>query len=198
MRGLRHESQMHMVDGRYNPAYAGTTVSRGYQCLSSAIQPRVCGDYETIRHLWKPLGDTTPRMRGLREGNTIGCGSYRYNPAYAGTTLFEKLNKESWEIQPRVCGDYRGETQEKRENQDTTPRMRGLLRQAVHVIKQCRYNPAYAGTTALYIWCPGAQADTTPRMRGLLDERHAMRERRRYNPRVCGDYSRGYLTLAPF
>ena len=70
------------------------------------IQPRVCGDYETIdaetvatpdttprmRGLlfnalsWANTFDTTPRMRGLPPTLTKNEAVRRYNPAYAGTT----------------------------------------------------------------------------------------------------------------
>ena len=157
-------------------------------------------------------------MRGLREGNTIGCGSYRYNPAYAGTTALY-----IW------CPGAQA---------DTTPRMRGLPVVRHKKRGKPRYNPAYAGTTSLRVSSRPINRiqprvcgdygskngiretpyDTTPRMRGLPAERTALDPADRYNPayagtttdslqnwiicliqpRVCGDYSpRKSLNFSP-
>ena len=111
---------------RYNPAYAGTTVSSGYQCLSSAIQPRVCGDYGYIPSETEVNDDTTPRMRGLRVVCLRRDSERGYNPAYAGTTTTARTSPAGEMIQPRVCGDYNPPAAPRRLPRDTTPRMRGL------------------------------------------------------------------------
>ena len=106
MRGLLFSGFVLRGRSRYNPAYAGTTGS--LFCLAAAltIQPRVCGDYVPPARLVCADHDTTPRMRGLRDGifsRKIQC---RYNPAYAGTTRNCRAALRRPPIQPRVCGDY--------------------------------------------------------------------------------------------
>ena len=90
-------------------------------------------------------------------------------------------------IQPRVCGDYLTITMGRENDNDTTPRVRGLLPPIDFLIVLMRYNPACAGTTqapvsikpvvtiqprvcgdyvAVHL-CRDVPSDTTPRVRGL-------------------------------
>ena len=55
VRGLLGQTSAIGLQGRYNPACAGTTFGGPLFVISSTIQPRVCGDYTAI---W-----TTGRMR---------------------------------------------------------------------------------------------------------------------------------------
>ena len=131
------------------------------------IQPRVCGDYETIDAETVATPDTTPRMRGLPCSPAFPCLSPRYNPAYAGTTRILDSGGLVLPIQPRVCGDYSIRQQSQPNDRDTTPRMRGLLRHRSIGFPSFRYNPAYAGTTWCLSLCPPDSS---------------------IQPRVCGDY----------
>ena len=144
---------------------------------AGTIQPRVCGDYSSSVNLESLNRDTTPRMRGLPSGRRLRAWSLRYNPAYAGTTRLSTLKRLQRQIQPRVCGDYHVPPLSHAYHLDTTPRMRGLRSLILRWFVPARYNPAYAGTTP-----------QRPRTFQFI----------RIQPRVCGDYSREYLTLAPF
>ena len=128
MRGLRGFPKGRCIYPRYNPAYAGTTTIQSPRPIAQAIQPRVCGDYETIDAETVATPDTTPRMRGLPCSPAFPCLSPRYNPAYAGTT-------RRWGRRPPTAPD-------------TTPRMRGLPGGRHVTTCKGRYNPAYAGTTS--------------------------------------------------
>ena len=134
MRGLRGGMCMATMQERYNPAYAGTTKRASAESMVTAIQPRVCGDYETIDAETVATPDTTPRMRGLPCSPAFPCLSPRYNPAYAGTT-------RRWGRRPPTAPD-------------TTPRMRGLPGGRHVTTCKGRYNPAYAGTTWCLSLCP--------------------------------------------
>ena len=134
---------------------------------STAIQPRVCGDYIMEPSGSLRLPDTTPRVRGLRSRASSAGARRRYNPACAGTTDSYRLASASRPIQPRVCGDYVWQACWIAATIDTTPRVRGLLRRDVHDDVVTRYTPACAGTTSLL----GQPARTLP-----------------IQPRVCGDY----------
>ena len=198
MRGLLTKHPPTRAFLRYNPAYAGTTGRGVATSRKSPIQPRVCGDYfycwwRTDQHV-----DTTPRMRGLRNHRLFVLGAERYNPAYAGTTLFRRQFLFLGLIQPRVCGDYPLQQNQVQWDYDTTPRMRGLRIDGGVVEFQLRYNPAYAGTTpgpttygrpasiqprvcgdyAFQSVARSRTPDTTPRMRGLLINRVKQRARR--------------------
>ena len=208
MRGLLGLALERVLETRYNPAYAGTTVLTLPNGQQSLIQPRVCGDYTLQAHDLTLCADTTPRMRGLPHkwgwaGSILTiqprvCGDYacsssctianidttprmrglpcrrmsgwrtmRYNPAYAGTTILPQTSGLKTSIQPRVCGDYMRQMAIGVMPSDTTPRMRGLLREWANDCTDVRYNPAYAGTTIVRIEAV------------CVDE---------IQPRVCGDY----------
>ena len=145
-------------------------------------------------------------MRGLRSQGISQLANLRYNPAYAGTTRAISRCRRFMRIQPRVCGDYNRVTGPAVGLQDTTPRMRGLP--VIITLKEymSRYNPAYAGTTAVRDMQEKARKiqprvcgdydrlverddrtkDTTPRMRGLRDDLALNRWRLRYNPAYAG------------
>ena len=166
----------------------------------------MCGDYAARSVLNGLAVDTTPRVRGLRKFDGVGCQHIRYNPACAGTTGTNKVNKRIGTIQPRVCGDYELAVSLLHAHDDTTPRVRGLrpcgLRQGCLV----RYNPACAGTTMATASALPSMAiqprvcgdyfgdvkyrstlpDTTPRVRGLHRIDDAAEYNERYNPACAG------------
>ena len=87
MRGLPVSRRGQLTPRRYNPAYAGTTMTHSVFPRYLAIQPRVCGDYmRSEMRSWR-VADTTPRMRGLLFQLIKCIIQLRYNPAYAGTTV---------------------------------------------------------------------------------------------------------------
>ena len=152
---------------RYNPACAGTTAPSTMVSMPALIQPRVCGDYF---HEPSPSAcrlDTTPRVRGLRRCIIFFQFCMRYNPACAGTTRPTNVLDTHTSIQPRVCGDYDYPMIVRTLEQDTTPRVRGLLLSIASMALTSRYNPACAGTTS-------------------SSQRVAARQS--IQPRVCGDY----------
>ena len=87
MRGLLFQCELRVLKPRYNPAYAGTTKRASAESMVTAIQPRVCGDYKVPFIQPEGTADTTPRMRGLRFQPARPKHLFRYNPAYAGTTV---------------------------------------------------------------------------------------------------------------
>ena len=157
-----------VINSRYNPACAGTTVNLVFVQSNKEIQPRVCGDYSTAMYLSSCPPDTTPRVRGLLSVVEVILNSYRYNPACAGTTSTNCQNCKSIEIQPRVCGDYVTPNLFHPLFIDTTPRVRGLRLTILARATLSRYNPACAGTTL-------------PSLRPVRLVS--------IQPRVCGDYS---------
>ena len=172
MRGLLISIPFTRDGRRYNPAYAGTTQPAVCRACERLIQPRVCGDYRITSLKAERDADTTPRMRGLRVVSTSDRTTWRYNPAYAGTTAPAAANLERRQIQPRVCGDYSSASPLPMPSRDTTPRMRGLLYQVSIRPQYNRYNPAYAGTTGT---CRRPWHCST------------------IQPRVCGDYRGAFL-----
>ena len=167
MRGLLRNWRSVLRPVRYNPAYAGTTRYGYARNDFFSIQPRVCGDYQTVPGGDFLFQDTTPRMRGLPAASCPSSRARRYNPAYAGTTVGLVYNSRWCAIQPRVCGDYASRIVLLSGTLDTTPRMRGLRHAQPYGTSEVRYNPAYAGTTMEAMGTANARA---------------------IQPRVCGDY----------
>ena len=127
----------------------------------------MCGDYFFFVGGWRHNTDTTPRVRGLRFWVSEVGGINRYNPACAGTTIYNEFQLHFFTIQPRVCGDYDIGGGILFAISDTTPRVRGLHCHLGQLGLAVRYNPACAGTTkACRQSCPSRQIQ----------------------PRVCGDY----------
>ena len=86
MRGLLLRIALCLLCLRYNPACAGTTAADRAVFAVSAIQPRVCGDYDDCIPVAVDKLDTTPRVRGLHLARLYILLERRYNPACAGTT----------------------------------------------------------------------------------------------------------------
>ena len=206
VRGLLYAHFFRLRNWRYNPACAGTTIIANFDAIVLLIQPRVCGDYNALRFVLFLAVDTTPRVRGLRRQKRAQWPCGRYNPACAGTTGTNKVNKRIGTIQPRVCGDYELAVSLLHAHDDTTPRVRGLRARRDSRTDWPRYNPACAGTTKGSLMsaprCPiqprvcgdylGSSAimprssDTTPRVRGLLGHRRQRDIAHRYNPACAG------------
>ena len=135
------------VEGRYNPAYAGTTGFLPLSASDAAIQPCVCRDNLSCIFVASLSADTTLRMQGQRSAWLSQNATIRYNPAYAGTTPYAWLHPSSCPIQPCVCRDNRISTKKRIRKSDTTLRMQGQHASRHFSFFFTRYNPAYAGTT---------------------------------------------------
>ena len=145
-------------------------------------------------------------MRGLLHVHRPLRRHVRYNPACAGTTNDSAGWNGTVQIQPRVCGDYFPVSAGYHPFLDTTPRVRGLLHDAVQAVKFLRYNPACAGTTQNLLLVSQHQSiqprvcgdyycvlsfdhspiDTTPRVRGLHFAVPLYFKGSRYNPACAG------------
>ena len=135
------------VEGRYNPAYAGTTGFLPLSASDAAIQPCVCRDNLSCIFVASLSADTTLRMQGQRSAWLSQNATIRYNPAYAGTTPYAWLHPSSCPIQPCVCRDNCKKHSTRNLQRDTTLRMQGQHSGSLINLKKNRYNPAYAGTT---------------------------------------------------
>ena len=186
MRGYSSERWFLPYRRRYNPAYAGILLWVGSGESAPPIQPRVCGDTTALVFRAVFVLDTTPRMRGYFEDDFPQLLKERYNPAYAGILILLCVLPTPIAIQPRVCGDTNNSTQIKPTTKDTTPRMRGYLKELKYALTERRYNPAYAGIlcaamrrtagkkiqprvcgdTCIACKTSRHSRDTTPRMRG--------------------------------
>ena len=139
------EKANYNTDLRFNPAYAGNILRLFVHFLVQQVQPRVCGEYV------RPLGGivdllgSTPRMRGILLCLNLVSRYIRFNPAYAGNIVLLVLHSFLFQVQPRVCGEYKPTSISSLYDTGSTPRMRGIFINHKQLNHSIRFNPAYAG-----------------------------------------------------
>ena len=167
MRGISNRVLVARHKLRFNPAYAGNIFERFMKNENTKVQPRVCGEYQSLLATNFIASGSTPRMRGISPicyAPIFGC---RFNPAYAGNILSLKESKTEVQVQPRVCGEYTLLHCQQFFLAGSTPRMRGIFMQTREKRFAWRFNPAYAGNIAFF------------------QSRKAVYQ---VQPRVCGEY----------
>ena len=186
MRGVFAGSLYHLIDVRFNPAYAGSIKAT---CKLSAIDT-----------------GSTPRMRGVYLNLYQITSQIRFNPAYAGSIAPRQRSSQHAQVQPRVCGEYILPYSFLGNATGSTPRMRGVYHLYAFGVPFFRFNPAYAGSIihkpqAKHIYqvqprvcgeypcnCPldGLYTGSTPRMRGVFMTRLFFSSWYRFNPAYAG------------
>ena len=169
MRGVYDDYCCYLLNGRFNPAYAGSIIKNDCSRHIIKVQPRVCGEYVLMILTGAVERGSTPRMRGVFAGSLYHLIDVRFNPAYAGSISFALGLLQFCKVQPRVCGEYPVVVLSVLFCLGSTPRMRGVYLNLYQITSQIRFNPAYAGSIA-------------PRQRS---SQHAQ-----VQPRVCGEYLR--------
>ena len=89
MRGIYEQLNLCIVSFGFNPAYAGNIALIVLVVIRYKVQPRVCGEYRSIRQVLSDLTGSTPRMRGILEKLSISRNIHRFNPAYAGNISWQ-------------------------------------------------------------------------------------------------------------
>ena len=92
----------------------------------------------------------------------------RFSPARAGNTRLRSVQTRRLTVQPRACGEYATDENTLQLINGSAPRVRGIHRNAAHVLQCLRFSPARAGNTSL------TTAHTT-----LIP----------VQPRACGEYA---------
>ena len=84
MRGISAAVHREETDNRFNPAYAGNIDCSTYAIHIFQVQPRVCGEYSTMKIPSGSVLGSTPRMRGIYLIAEVLKLRNRFNPARAG------------------------------------------------------------------------------------------------------------------
>ena len=87
MRGIFRMLWLQNSSTRFNPAYAGNIIFYATGDLDYEVQPRVCGEYASRYSILQGTLGSTPRMRGISQGQLRELVKNRFNPAYAGNIL---------------------------------------------------------------------------------------------------------------
>ena len=110
-----------------------------------AVHPRVCGEYESLMNFGSITAGSPPRMRGIlvRQGRITHLD--RFTPAYAGNMFQSGKLGVTYQVHPRVCGEYQQFPPKVATTVGSPPRMRGILIYERLFICSYGFTPAYAG-----------------------------------------------------
>ena len=138
----------------------------------SVDHPRIRGEHEAeFTGIGGPSG-SSPHTRGAPHaaaGDQVGDGII---PAYAGSTIEDRLPSRQVRDHPRIRGEHVILKNHVEELLGSSPHTRGALRWPQENYLPARIIPAYAGSTLAIVWRACASADH-PRIRGEhLDHRH--------------------------
>ena len=191
MRGTRVPTQLHVVFGRFIPAYAGNTSVVARINRSASVHPRVCGEHIVGERGPELLDGSSPRMRGTPCRTVSFVNPVRFIPAYAGNTTLNLFIEAGHSVHPRVCGEHREISKLITQQNGSSPRMRGTRSPFASCPPSRRFIPAYAGNT------PVASAENListvhPRVCGEHNDHHAQRGHDDgSSPRMRGTLYRG-------
>ena len=132
---------------RFSPAGAGNTAPSPPASRHTAVQPRGCGEHESIaRSATLPTG-SAPRVRGTRELHHQTMHDDRFSPAGAGNTHPVGSDSDRSPVQPRGCGEHEQMANWLEERGGSAPRVRGTHPSRVPHRRRPRFSPAGAGNT---------------------------------------------------
>ena len=129
------------------PAYAGSTCCRFQPPMPCGDHPRVCGEHSREHGSPSSCPGSSPRMRGAPGLTRPTKRGYGIIPAYAGSTTLARQRTSCWRDHPRVCGEHPLSASSTAFSTGSSPRMRGALPLAEHVVQRAGIIPAYAGST---------------------------------------------------
>ena len=155
---------------RIIPAHAGQTTSRSRSRCPRSDHPRACGANPVLGDFRGRDDGSSPRMRGKRTEEWGRHRSRRIIPAHAGQTTSGLPGSVTSSDHPRACGANVEMHASLGSHVGSSPRMRGKLRQQLHVPELFRIIPAHAGQTVSIVPRSFASrfAGSSPRMRGKL------------------------------
>ena len=168
MRGIQWGLYSEECRGRITPACAGNTNLNSIRPSACRDHPRVCGEYQNIKHIIEESGGSPPRVRGILEVVPVDEGMARITPACAGNTRLKYRIPLRLGDHPRVCGEYRHFLMPILKRAGSPPRVRGI--HAVNIKRAV---------------CAGI----TPACAGNTQRCAARRPENGDHPRVCGEYS---------
>ena len=148
MRGTPRRHASHRGGVGIIPAYAGNTITLSAMHEAYWDHPRVCGEHATGASTQVNCTGSSPRMRGTLQVTQVEREAVGIIPAYAGNTWPPAVAWcKAWD-HPRVCGEHLLCVVGRREEQGSSPRMRGTRIDDEHSRRLPGIIPAYAGNTA--------------------------------------------------
>ena len=145
VRGTPNEAAAIRFARRFIPACAGNATWHALPTTPRTVHPRVCGERITCAAWKKPVGGSSPRVRGTHMRRRNELAAERFIPACAGNARRRWLHSEKATVHPRVCGERNCLIRNASRHRGSSPRVRGTP--ATHNRRACspRFIPACAG-----------------------------------------------------
>ena len=135
------------ADGRLIPACAGKTRTRPHSPGRAGAHPRVCGENLPGDQPPRPALGSSPRVRGKRGLQRRPRGFAGLIPACAGKTPMQALALARFSAHPRVCGENALPGPVGRDDDGSSPRVRGKHEASMPHVQLRGLIPACAGKT---------------------------------------------------
>ena len=134
---------------RFIPACVGNTIRRPDHAAPVAVHPRVCGEYDLVDLLLMAIAGSSPRVWGIRRTGDFQKCCHRFIPACVGNTSSSRGMRSPATVHPRVCGEYSLRLLSPLSLPGSSPRVWGILSNALIEELSVRFIPACVGNTTL-------------------------------------------------
>ena len=134
-------------ESRIIPAYAGSTVSVGYDRTQSWDHPRIRGEHVDDSWVTGAAAGSSPHTRGAHPPCPRVRRFRRIIPAYAGSTALARVSSRHMPDHPRIRGEHVAPHGATILEPGSSPHTRGALLDKVKALAELRIIPAYAGST---------------------------------------------------
>ena len=147
LRGTRQIRESQIRADRFIPAPAGNTQRQPLKTRNDPVHPRACGEHVFLASVRKPLGGSSPRLRGTLRGADQDALARRFIPAPAGNTSAPPATTGAGPVHPRACGEHATRYHKPLQPTGSSPRLRGTQLKANLPPHRMRFIPAPAGNT---------------------------------------------------
>ena len=197
MRGTPCPFRRPCIRGRFIPAHAGNTGSRGGALCGTSVHPRACGEHANDNKHKRQEGGSSPRMRGTRLNRDRAEKLDRFIPAHAGNTVRRPVSAERGPVHPRACGEHVSLGTPGRIKHGSSPRMRGTRSRKSPRCCAWAVHPRACGEHLLLYHDSFRGCGSSPRMRGTRRLRSADKQHRRFIPAHAGNTTCAPLLREP-
>ena len=106
VRGTFRHSTPQIPARRFSPACAGNIQLTCVEREADSVQPRVCGEHNSMHVDEESASGSAPRVRGTFIQIKKRHYPNRFSPACAGNIITRAQGQQVRAVQPRVCGEH--------------------------------------------------------------------------------------------
>ena len=125
VRGARLFADSYTRYGGIIPACAGSTANGSTSMLTRWDHPRMCGEHFELRDGTGSYAGSSPHVRGARVERGVGGLVLGIIPACTGSTNSRTTRRAMHGDHPRMCGEHVDAVFAVRENEGSSPHVRG-------------------------------------------------------------------------